>query len=348
DEDTPQAEASYIHYAVEYDDIEAIYRDVEGLRPAEQQRRLQDLGEPAPPQRWTRRLTVFLDSIFDLASDGLASVVGSETPIRAVVIDLPNVPQQSLVVGYTGNRYDPLLERSLGKRVVCQMVLGDALYERVGRLHTYSRQFLLLCDVPFPREHLLTVRPQESMPTVVANVRVVHTGQQLEVTNLTPYPLLLDALHMGERVRDLGMVLEPKATFRLNIEVPQASECSLVCKVVRKVDLIIPRSRAVVRYRAGRDDTSYLYDVGIALSERAYDQKEEERLRWELRNQPGNAVAAASLARLLYRKGALAEAERYYRQALSQPRSLPDSGKRIARELEHLRRLQDHSPETTP
>lgn len=348
--DSPQTEASYIHYAVEYDDIQAIYRDVEGLTAAERSRRHADLEnrfQPPESRQRQRRFNRFMDNLLDTASELFSSIAGRPQAVAGVEVAGPDATTPGImrhIVGYAGNRYDPLLERSVGQRVISHLVLDGTVYERVGTLQTYSPDFLALVDVPLPQNGLVTIGGEEN-EREEAGMKVEKAGGHLQITNLTAYPLLLDTLRMDDKIKELGMVLNPKQKLGLNLEAERVSGCEIRSKIVQNLDLIVPRRRAVIRYRTSAPDMHGLFDVGIALEAKSESDEQEERLRWELRQHPNNAVVAASLARLLYHRGALIEAEDYYQQALSHSRALADGGQRASKELEQLRRHQNHQPQ---
>jgi len=328
----PGAEPRSLHFAVAYPHIQRIWRDVGMLGARERSRRLHDrerlLQRRSP---WSRRC--------DQGLDALAALSGRGPQVQGRVAAHPaRVAWPDPLIGYAGNRFDPLLEASLGQRVLCQLLLDGVLYERAGVLAAYSPDFLLLFDVPFPQPARITLAPGAE-PRQEGGLRLQLTGRHLQIDNLTPYPLLLDTLRAGDAVKELGILLPPQEQLGLNLD--GIGACEIAFQSVREIDLLAPRRNAILRQRAdvGQDG---LFAVGVALTGDENDQAQEERLRWELRQHPHNAAAAASLARLLSRRGALAEAEEWFRQALTlaqaQPRALADGGQRVANELAELQR----------
>ena len=345
----PPFEASYIHYAVEYGDLQAIYRDIEGLSENERRRRQDDLQRSFEPDAGEKRRLRFhrwLNRISDTVADALAAVAERPEPLKAIENPQDGAPpalRHNPLIGYTGNHYDPIIERCLGDRVVCQIVSGGICYERGATLLTYSDRFLALVDALFPQQRILSLSRETPM-VEEAHVRMELEGRRLQITNLNIYPLLLDRVERGDRRKELGMMLEPKGSFSLTLDADNEEPCELHCQVVRKLDLIVPREHALIRYRVARDDSRYLFDIGIALAPPPEESDEEEKLRWELKQHPRNAMAAASLGRLLYRKGDLAGAEVYFKQALENARSLPDNGRRVSEELAQLQQQQKSLP----
>lgn len=319
----PALPASILLYAVEYDAIESISRETADAAASRRQSYRQT------------RLHRFLNRLGD-AVDGLLSR-------QARVTAWDGVPGDALaprrILGYDGNRWDPMLARSLGQRVIFHCVLGNAQYERMGVLGAYDQRFLLLTDVLLPRSQVFPL-PQSQTQVTTDAVHIRRSGSRLEIRNRSPYPLLLDELHMAEKNRELGMMIEPGASFSIHTDQPLAAPCELRCQIVHQVDMILPRRTTLIRYRTATADILPLFDAGILLQPDASLQTREEELRWELRQHPQNALAAASLGRLLYRKGQWPEAESYLQQALQTPKSLPDSGQRLRLELIQLQRRQ--------
>lgn len=325
--------ASTLHYAAAYPHIRRIWREVGTLSARERSRRLHDRERLlAGRSRWQRGLDMTLDAgaAFLATVSGRAPRIQSRTAGSAA----DRVPWPDPLIGYAGNRFDPLLEACLGQRVICQLLLGDTLYERVGLLAAYSPDFLLLLDVPFPQPGQIALAAGQEMQQEWG-LHLELTGRHLQISNQTPYPLLLDALRTGDKVKELSILLQPQQQLGLNLDV--AGACEITYQAVREIDLLAPRQNALIRQRADAGQQG-LFAVGVALAWDEADQAQEERLRWDLRQHPHNAAAAASLARLLYRRGALAEAEEWFQQALAQPRALADGGQRAAGELAELQR----------
>jgi tetratricopeptide (TPR) repeat protein len=117
-------------------------------------------------------------------------------------------------------------------------------------------------------------------------------------------------------------------------------------RVVRELDLIVPRTRCVVRHKAetaagqslGDTLSDIVFDLGVAFSEDRRREASEARLRETLVRNPKDAAAAAGLAGLLLQKQAYEEAEKWLSLALSMEESLPDGGRRARMQLRELER----------
>lgn len=338
-----QREVSYLVYNAELEDIQAIYRPLDALSPQQveaRRRMLQGTVRPSRTQRMRRQLGNFVDTAVSDALDWLVFILTGSTrerrddPLsRASREHLQQIGKN--IVGYVGTRPDALLERQVGSRVVVEIVEDDVIFERVGLLKEYSAHFLELWDVLYPQTHSVPLTAASS----AADLQVIAEGQTLRIRNPGTHPVLLEQLHMGGEKRELHALVEPQEEITLHLNGPLAG-ARLTFQAVRLLDVIVPRSHALVRHRVVADDPAALFDIGIALRITPAEEAQEEELRRRLRQNPQDALAAASLGRLLYRRGELAEAEQYLSHALKLHRFLPDGGKRVQQELHLVRKRQ--------
>ena len=143
-------------------------------------------------------------------------------------------------------------------------------------------------------------------------MRLELAGNRLSITNRSPYPLLLDTLTLGDQGHDVGVALAAGATLALaSTSGPDPVHARLPGSGQSRPDCAPPARRRPLSYPPGQ--VHGLFDIGVDLATNR-PSEQEERLRWELREHPSDAAAAAGLARLLYRRGAMAEAEGYFRR----------------------------------
>jgi len=117
-------------------------------------------------------------------------------------------------------------------------------------------------------------------------------------------------------------------------------------QVVRELDMILPRTRCVVRHRAenvkkeelSRVVLDFVFDVGRLVEPDRRREHAEALLRQDIRRNPRDALAAANLGFLLIQKDELVEAEKWLRHALSMEYSLPDGGRSVRMELREIER----------
>ena len=122
----------------------------------------------------------------------------------------------------------------------------------------------------------------------------------------------------------------------------------ITVRTVHEVDMLVPRSRAMIRHRAERfkEETmkeimyDVIFDVGVVFSEDKKLAVQAERLRAMLDLAPDDAQAAANLGAVLIKQGKYEEAAQWLRLALQSDYILPDNGRRVRMELRELERKQ--------
>lgn len=338
---TPPAPITYLHYEAEWRALNAIYRFVDELSKQDRERREHQVDAVSGPwmkQRRWRRPGQWIDRLTERVIALWMHLRGRTFP-EATFQPLPRTHRQ-LLVGYAGDNVNAMLDANLGKQVVVRHFANNFLQRHQGILVAYSRYFLFLAQTPISQQTQVRLRPEKGAGQE-ASLRWRWKDGQLEIRNLSAYPLLLDQIRVGETVRDLSMMIAAESTFTLHVDAPKRGETLLSARVIREADILLPRNRAIVRYAAALPGHLAALDVGVSLSSPDESDAEEQRLRRELKQRPGDPAVAATLARHLYQKGNLDEAEHYYHQALAGARHLPDSGERAQLELTQLRMTKE-------
>jgi hypothetical protein len=155
----------------------------------------------------------------------------------------------------------------------------------------------------------------------------------------------------GQQEQLVNAVVDGGETIDLNASGLGEGEARLNLRVAHELDVLVPRSRCVVRHRAEHYKPEQLtdmivdivFDVGKRFSPNIDDGRDnrEARLRQELHRDSKNATAAANLGMLLIQKDELAEAEKWLRRALQMQYSLPDGGRRARMQLREIERRRD-------
>jgi len=105
-------------------------------------------------------------------------------------------------------------------------------------------------------------------------------------------------------------------------------------RVIRVLDMIVPREHALVRHKAERYDPNRVFgEIGMARRWSDDEDDQERKYREALRKKPHDAVTALGLARLLLRKGDYAEAKVMLEHALENRQRLVDQGRFAELEL---------------
>jgi hypothetical protein len=349
-QDERHIEASYVLYGSEYGNIQAIYRYADALSLEERARRdrsVQRAFHPGPFRRLGRGLRNFLSTATASLNEVLNVVLGRvQKSGGRFITDKDGASISKLgsqVLGEVGSVHDPMLESLVGERVVVEWLEDNVVHEHVGILQDYSADFLLLLDVQYPQQQTLTV---DAEGVGVANrVSAEYAGGALKVYNLGSEPVLLLAMHRDGDERVVNALVDGGETLVLHPEI-EAIGAQLSMRLVRELDLIVPRTRCVIRHKAetarvgslGDTLTDIIFDLGVAFSADRRRDAREARLREALVNNPKDAAAAAGLAGLLIQKQAYDEAEKWLRTALDMEESLPDGGRRARMQLRELER----------
>lgn len=356
-QDTHHVESSYVMYSSEFGDIQAIYRFVDDLTPEDLAQRSRDLKRyfnPGPLVRLARSFQHF----FTLAGDSLTEVLGMvmgrlRKPAGRYIGDVSDdqfMRLSTAVVGSVGTTYDPILERFIGNKVVVELIEGDESHEHVALFKNYSADFFELLDVqyPLPRELHLN---GEVDNTLGKSITAHHEGNLLRVTNHTSHPVLIQSLRMSDapdaEEEPLNVVIDGGETVELRPD-EITDEASLVVRVVRELDMIVPRTRCIIRHRADRYESSMIpeiiFDLGVMLRGDSRLDARIERLRKRLEETPNSAILASNLGALLMKQQKFTEAQKWLERAYAARYSLPDNGKRTLMLLNELQRRNGKGP----
>ena len=252
----------------------------------------------------------------------------------------------SVVVGSVGSTYDPLLERLIGQKIVVELVEGEESHEHVGILKNYSADFYELLDVQYPQRQ--SVPLAENGEVSAKHLKVSTEEGVVRVTNERDQPLLLQSMQIGEQEEMLNVVVDGNDTVELNLE-ETGQPLSLTVKVVRELDMVVPRRRCIVRHRAERYEPSVIpeiiFDIGVMLRGTSIEDVKEVRLRQRLEKNPHSALLASNLGVMLMQRGQYEEATSWLEKAYRARYSLPDNGRRTLMLLHELRRRKAKASE---
>lgn len=348
-------ETSYALYKGEYEDIQAIYRYVDELTPEKRKQRNQALHKAFHPnsfryvvrlaRNFTNTATDSLTEAFGLvagkAKAGQQLLAPGQTHLKGLTKD---------ILGYVGTNYDPLLEKFVGVQVVAEVAEEDVVREYVGVLKDYTGGFLEILDVYLPQAVVVSVeisRPENDAGGTVtgavaatagtANREISATveGRVLTVQNRTPAPVLLSSIKVGQDSRMVNAVIEKGGVLHYTLaDRPERVELTL--KIVREVDMIVPRAHALIRHRAERYQPSDAFNIPVVLNLTAEHKDEERKERERLESNPDDAEAALNLGLMLLRRKEMEEAAHWLGHALEMRDQLPDGGLLASHQLQRL------------
>ena len=225
------------------------------------------------------------------------------------------------------------------------MTEGNEIHEHVGIFKNYSANFFEILDVQYPQKRTVALAADGNAEA--ENVKVYREDGKLKVENCGDQPMLFQSLEYADQEQLINAVVDGGEIIYLPLAV-SAGQARLHLQMIRELDMIVPRSRAIVRHRAENYQPEafkdiifdIIFDMGMALSADNRQEAHENRLREELKHNPKDAVAAANLAASLIQRQAYPEAEKWLRAALSMADSLPDGGRRARMQLRELQRQQ--------
>lgn len=347
-QDAKHIESSYILYAEEYKDIEVIYRFADQLTPENRRRREQDIRRSFHPgvyERSKRGLRNFIGTASESINEVLGMLVGrAKKPAGRYINENSEKSLFRLgenLIGHVGGVFDPLLERFIGHKIVVEIMEGDEVHEHVGIFKNYSSDFIEILDVQFPQKRDLTLGPDDFHGE--DSLQVKRTEDKLTATNQGGEPVLIQSVRLADHEKMLNVVVDRGESVEIFIDDP-VQRAVLHVRIVRELDLIVPRTRSVVRHRAERFKnellTDIIFDVGVLLDSSRRQEVQERRLREELEENHTAALAAANLGSILMQKKAYDEAQHWLCHALEMRYSLPDNGRRAEMQLRELARKQ--------
>ncbi len=344
--DENHVESSYILYADEFAGIQAIYRYIDELDEEARDRRHKDLGRNLHPGI-VRRAVRNVRNFISLASESLSEVVGLiigglRKPAGRYITDTGEAHLKSLgstVIGQVGGGYDPLLERYIGQKMVFEVVEDDEVHEHVGIFKQYSPDFFEILDVPFPQRKSVSIEQDGAVASDY--VDAIYQQGRLSVTNRSDQMLLLQSLTADAEEENINVLIGGGERIELKPD-GEFQEARLNFRVIREVDMIVPRTRCVVRHRAEyyRAEVlpSIIFDLGIKLRGVSKTDVQERRLRRVLQKNPYAVLAMANLGALLIQKQQYEEAQQLLNRAWEMRNSLPDNGRRTRQLLQELNR----------
>ncbi|GIK73144.1 MAG: hypothetical protein BroJett021_21320 [Chloroflexota bacterium] len=351
-QDENHVESSYIMYADEFSRIEAIYRYTDELDDKTRNRRRNDLQwalHPGPIRRMVRHLRNFIS----LASESLSEVIGLiigglRKPAGRYISETGEVHLRQLgttVIGSVGGGYDPLLERFIGQKMVFEMMEDDEVHEHVGVFAAYSPDFFEILDVQFPQKQVMSVERERAV--VAEQIEATLNGRKLTVANRSDQIVLFQSITADDWKEPVNAVIG--GGERIEVDVEHECPCAVLnFRIVRELDMIVPRTRCVVRHRAEfyRPEVlpSIIFDLGVKLRGESKLDVEEEKLRQRLAKNPLAVNVMANLGAILIQQGEYAEARTLLQKAWSMRNSLPDNGRRVQQLLQELERKTADSP----
>ena len=345
-QDDSHLETSYLLYDDEFPNIQAVYRYADDLTPEKARERDKAIKKAFHPniiRRLLRKTRIFVSNASESLNEVIGMAIGrARKPVSGIVTDtgqshLTRLGSEAL--GQVGHKADPLLERLVGSKVVFEMVEDDVVHEHVGVFKNYSADFLEILDVQFPCQERIPINRDEARQ--LAGLEVTAENDVIRIRNGSSVPVMLLKLTTTESEQLLDVVVDSggEVTIFSEIDFVQAI---LHARIVRELDMIVPRSRAVVRHRAevsqSHSLTDIIFDVGVRLPWSDKDDLMMAKLHKKLEENPMDVCSMAVLGRILLENGEYDEAEDWLLKAYAMRFSLPDNGRSVSLHLQEIAR----------
>lgn len=353
--DDNHVESSYVLYTQEFGKIHAIYRYIDELDAKTSARRRKDLNRSLHP-RFLRRIARHVRNFVSLASESLSEVIGLiigglRKPAGRYITEQSEVRLRELgttFIGSVGSGYDPLLERFIGQKMVFEIMEDeDEVHEHVGIFKQYSPDFFEILDVQMPQKQMLSIEREQAI--VAEQIKVAYSGGRLMVDNRSIQMVFLKSISYGDYEESVNAMIDSGEHIYLDVDA-EVESAVLSFRILREVDMIVPRTRCVVRHRADyyRPEVmpSIIFDLGVKLRGTTKTDAQETRLRQQLEKNPLSVFAMANLGALLAQKQRFDEAEPLLRQAWELRNSLPDNGRRTRQLLQEIERKRAATPQS--
>lgn len=352
--DDNHVESSYVLYTQEFGAIHAIYRYIDELDAKTRVRRRKDLDRSLHP-RFLRRVARQIRNFISLASESLSEVIGLiigglRKPAGRYITEQSEVRLRELgttFIGSVGSGYDPMLERFIGQKMVFEIMEDDEVHEHVGIFKQYSPDFFEILDIQMPQKQMLAIEREQAI--VAEQIKVSYSSGRVMVDNRSVQMVLLKSITYDDSEEPVNAMIDSGEHIYLDVD-SEAESAVLTFRILREVDMIVPRTRCVVRHRADyyRPEVmpSIIFDLGVKLRGASKVDVQEERLRKQLDKNPLSVFAMANLGALLAQKQQFDEAEPLLRKAWELRNSLPDNGRRTRQLLQEIQRKRMATPQS--
>ncbi len=345
-QDDSHLETSYLLYDDEFPNIQTIFRYADDLSPEKARERDKAIKKAFHPnvfRRTLRKARIFVSNASESLNEVIGMAIGRvRKPVGQFVTETSESHLKKLgseALGQVGHKADPLLERLVGSKVVFEMVEDDVVHEHVGVFKNYSADFLEILDVQFPCQERIPVNRDEGRQ--LAGLRVEAENDVIRIHNGSGVPVMLMKLTTTESEQLLDVVIDPDGDVTVFSEIDFV-QAILHARIVRELDMIVPRSRAVVRHRAEVSQTHKLtdiiFDVGVRLPWSDKDDRMMAKLHRKLEENPMDVCSMAVLGRILLENGEFDEAEDWLTKAYAMRFSLPDNGRSVSLHLQEIAR----------
>ncbi len=354
--DDQHLESSFLLYNDEFEQIQSFFRYADDLSPARMKKRqkaIQRAFHPNILRKLARKTRNFISTASASLNDILGMALGRvRKPAGRFIDETSEAHLKQLgtnVIGHVGLQADPLLERLIGTKIVFETIEDGVVHEHVGIFKEYTRDFYEILDVQFPCHEFIPLEQQRT--NALAGLEVTAENDIVTIRNQGLAPVLVLSLKTRNQEQYLDVVVDAGGEVIILPEF-EFTQATLHARVVRELDMILPRTRAIIRHRAEALNkvslTDIIFDLGVRLPSANKDMRQEQELRRKLKKNPHDVNAMAVLGGQLLQRQELDEAEDWLHRAHAMRFSLPDNGRGVELHLRELQRKRQRQKNTVP
>ena len=248
-------ETSYIIYANEYDGMHALYRYHDQLTPQNQKRRLRDIRRTCRPslfRRTGRKVRNVFNTLRDAFVQSIEAFIGQAKKTGGAMQSQGDKISEmgTGVIGHLANAYDPILERFIGRRVVIQITRDGKAEEVPGVLKEYTSKFIEVVGVRLAGSAAMSLDSPES---TIPDVEIKREGRRVTVRNVGSEAVDVRRVIGKDYTQEIGAVATPGAEVDFTLNQDGIRKARVILRVARDLDMLVPRTRAVVRHAGIRE-----------------------------------------------------------------------------------------------
>ncbi len=263
-------ETSFILYSSEYDHIQSICRYHGDLTPKRRRIRGNDIRKTYQPTifsravRWLRNL---VNTFADAFSKALNLIIGQMKKVSPGSVILKQDAHLTKIgtdiIGYAGNAYDSILERYIGKKVVVEVTYAGRKEEYLGILKEYTSAFMELLNVNYVYHVKIPLKGDGGGQVEISGVHVVRDGDQYCIQNQSASPILVHEVVKDGETIPINEEIPSGETHPIFHNDPDAVNVAALTHTTRVVDLILPRSKALIRHAGPREQVGWKELLGF-------------------------------------------------------------------------------------
>lgn len=261
--------SSALIYEDEFGPMICLTRSIHGLHPHEledRKRQIQRTFNPGLLRRIRRWFRNMLNTMRDAITKTMTLVVGRFTAAAGGTAGAALATQTGdintlagNVVSLAANAYEPLLERYIGQPVILEINLPPPpgpppppnwvppTAEFPGYLVDYTQRFIALFNVDHPPVENIEIRLEPGQPPIpdLPDLKITITDQDTILKCEGKDAFVLRTICCNAQDSDLGIAMIPGTTLIL---AAITAPTTLTVERTRQIDIIVPRSRARIRF----------------------------------------------------------------------------------------------------